>query len=275
MNNLSGAEAGILRRYLGTLTVLECAVPRAGDNLDTDQAAVWTRNRDELRDRTKLFDDWRRRLCGFLGVPPGPDLADVASHWLSRVIWRWTPRICRTVSTGASMPPHAPSASKPMSTGRPVYRSHWIPGTVSCVCVLPSRHRMADLPNRTGMATRCGTAYSMPPIQSPATTWCSNRSTWFVASQQRLLPVLCVQTNRVVSFWRPAAPANTGVNNYGGVTAETNTPLLIELAGKPARRVGRRTSGQRSAERQFDPLLDRAVAGIPRHTSATIGSHDG
>jgi hypothetical protein len=22
-----------------------------------------------------LFDGWRRRLCGFLGVPPGPALA--------------------------------------------------------------------------------------------------------------------------------------------------------------------------------------------------------
>lgn len=76
MNNLSDAEATVVRRYLGTLTVLEFAVPRAGDNLDIDQASVWTRNRDELRDRTRLFDDWRRRLCGFLGIPPGPALAD-------------------------------------------------------------------------------------------------------------------------------------------------------------------------------------------------------
>jgi hypothetical protein len=76
MNNLSDAEAAVVRRYLGTLTVLEFAVPRAGDNLDTDQAAVWTRNRDELRDRTRLFDDWRRRLCGFFGIPPGPTLTD-------------------------------------------------------------------------------------------------------------------------------------------------------------------------------------------------------
>ena len=76
MNNLSDAEATVVRRYLGTLTVLEFAVPRAGDNLDTDQASVWTRNRDELRDRSRLFDDWRRRLCGFLGIPPGPALAD-------------------------------------------------------------------------------------------------------------------------------------------------------------------------------------------------------
>jgi hypothetical protein len=76
MNNLSSAEAAVVRRYLGTLTVLECAVPRAADNLDTDQAAVWTRNRDELRDRVGLFDDWCRRLCGFLGIPPGSALAE-------------------------------------------------------------------------------------------------------------------------------------------------------------------------------------------------------
>ena len=76
MNNLSDAEAAVVRRYLCTLTILETAVPQAGDNLDTDQAAVWTRNRDELRDRTALFDDWRRRLCGFLGVSPGQALTE-------------------------------------------------------------------------------------------------------------------------------------------------------------------------------------------------------
>jgi hypothetical protein len=58
------------------LTVLEIAIPRSGDNLDTDSAAVWMRNRDEPRDRIRLFDDWCRRFCGFLGVPPGPALAD-------------------------------------------------------------------------------------------------------------------------------------------------------------------------------------------------------
>lgn len=76
INNVSDAEAGVVRRYLSTLTVLESAIPRASDNLDTDQAAVWTRNRDEPKDRAKLFDDWRRRLCGFFGIPPGPALSD-------------------------------------------------------------------------------------------------------------------------------------------------------------------------------------------------------
>jgi len=70
MTNLSDAELAIARRYLGSLTMLEFAVPRS------DQAAVWTRNANEPRDRLRLFTEWCRRLCGFLGVPPGPALVD-------------------------------------------------------------------------------------------------------------------------------------------------------------------------------------------------------
>lgn len=74
MDNLSDAELAVARRYLAALGSLEVAIPGAAGNLDTDQAAVWTHNRDEVRDRSKLFDDWRRRLCSFLGVPTGPGL---------------------------------------------------------------------------------------------------------------------------------------------------------------------------------------------------------
>jgi hypothetical protein len=63
MNNLSSAEEAVVRRYLANLNVLE------------DQAAVWTHNRGEVSDRTALLDDWRRRLCAFFGLPPGPGLA--------------------------------------------------------------------------------------------------------------------------------------------------------------------------------------------------------
>jgi hypothetical protein len=75
MNNLSAAEEAIVRRYLANLNVLETAVPMAAQNLDTDQAAVWTHNREEVADRTALLDGWRRRLCSFLGLPPGAGLA--------------------------------------------------------------------------------------------------------------------------------------------------------------------------------------------------------
>lgn len=75
MNNLSCAEETIVRRYLANLNALETAIPMAAQNLDTDQAAVWTHNKEEVSDRTALFDDWRRRLCAFFGLPPGPGLA--------------------------------------------------------------------------------------------------------------------------------------------------------------------------------------------------------
>ncbi len=79
LDNLANAELAVLRRYLETLCGLEVAVPRAAENLDTDQAAIWTRNRSEAQDRAALFDDWRRRLCGFLGIPAGPALASGGS----------------------------------------------------------------------------------------------------------------------------------------------------------------------------------------------------
>ncbi|MDR3536519.1 MAG: hypothetical protein P4L71_08465 [Acetobacteraceae bacterium] len=74
MNNLTASEEAVLRRQLGTLLTLECAVPTAGDNLDTDQAATWSRNPNEQDDRLRLLDTWRHRLCQFLGVSPGRGL---------------------------------------------------------------------------------------------------------------------------------------------------------------------------------------------------------
>lgn len=49
-------------------------------NLDTEQAAVWTHNKNEQRDREALYLGARLKLCGFLGVPPGPDLEPAGMH---------------------------------------------------------------------------------------------------------------------------------------------------------------------------------------------------
>ncbi len=79
-------------------------------------------------------------------------------------------------------------------------------------------------PNGYGNVLWCGifdAAYTRPGdylVQQAAT--------WFIAAQQMLLPVLCVQTNRVVSFARPAVPTSTGVNSYGGITSANVTPLM-------------------------------------------------
>ena len=74
LSSLSASETAIVRKYLVTLATLENAVPGVSDNLDTDQASMWSRNRDEFSDRIRLLDEWRHRLCGFLGVPKGPSL---------------------------------------------------------------------------------------------------------------------------------------------------------------------------------------------------------
>jgi hypothetical protein len=72
---MSGSEESVVEGYLATLALLEVAIPNASTTLDTAKAAVWERNPDELAERSRLFDDWRRRLAGFIGIPPGPALA--------------------------------------------------------------------------------------------------------------------------------------------------------------------------------------------------------
>ncbi len=80
---LTEPEIAVVRRYLATLTALELAIPRSSENLDTDQAAVWKHNVNEVRDRIELFDDWRCRLSNFLGVPSGSAIGKAAGLWLT------------------------------------------------------------------------------------------------------------------------------------------------------------------------------------------------
>ena len=82
MINLSSAEMTVVVGYLATLSQLESAVPAASDNLDSDAAANWRHNPGEIADRLHLLDEWRRRLCSFLGVPPGEGLARAGLSWV-------------------------------------------------------------------------------------------------------------------------------------------------------------------------------------------------
>jgi len=67
-------ESTLIGVYLTNLLALESAVPAAAGNLDTAQAAIWTRNANEVSDRLSLLDGWRRRMCAFIGIAPGPSL---------------------------------------------------------------------------------------------------------------------------------------------------------------------------------------------------------
>jgi hypothetical protein len=74
MNTAQPVEYQKMRYYLAQLYPLDSAIVAASANLDTDVAAVWKHNVREVRDRTRLFDQYRRRLLQFMGIPAGPGL---------------------------------------------------------------------------------------------------------------------------------------------------------------------------------------------------------
>lgn len=77
INNMLAAEEAVIRAtYLSNLQTLETDIVGSRSNLDTDEAAVWKHNKNEVGDRAALFNRWRRELCNFMGIPPGPGLTD-------------------------------------------------------------------------------------------------------------------------------------------------------------------------------------------------------
>ena len=82
MNHLQPTEEAVVRKFLATLIQLEDDIPLAADNLDTDRAAVWYHNKNELHDRDELFNYYARKLANFLQVP----LKKQASNQLQLVV---------------------------------------------------------------------------------------------------------------------------------------------------------------------------------------------
>ena len=95
--------------------------------------------------------------------------------------------------------------------------------------------------------------------------------TWFVAAQQPLLPVLCVQANRIVSISRAAAPASTGVNTYGGVTQATNTSLLTNW---PANVLGASGGGRPEADLPSDSSIPYWTVLMPAYGGVVLQPAD-
>lgn len=85
LNNLSAEEQSVvIDYYLPNLTQLEQDIPTATRNfIDTDRAAVFYRNKNELKERWALFNGMRRYLCDFIGCAYGPALQSVG---LCRVV---------------------------------------------------------------------------------------------------------------------------------------------------------------------------------------------
>jgi hypothetical protein len=94
-----------------------------------------------------------------------------------------------------------------------------------------------------------------------------NGDVWFIAAQQDLLPVVCVKADRIVSFSRSDAPADTGVNTYSGVTTDTNTPLFTDW---PASIIGVGGSGVPHADLPSDQSIPYWTVLMPAHGDVVL-----
>lgn len=69
MNNLGLNQANLLiNTYIGNCNNLEQQILAASSNLDTDRAAVWYHNKNEVSDRFKLYKLWCDRTIEFMGL---------------------------------------------------------------------------------------------------------------------------------------------------------------------------------------------------------------
>lgn len=62
--------------YLSNLYQIETDIFNTRQTVNIQQAAVYTRNLNEVRERHSEFSWWRRQLCSFFGIPPGPELVN-------------------------------------------------------------------------------------------------------------------------------------------------------------------------------------------------------
>jgi hypothetical protein len=75
LNVMDADEVAMVRTsFLSSLQDLEDGILTSASNMDTQQAAVWTRNPKEMQERTALYNGLRHRLCAYIGVAPGPGL---------------------------------------------------------------------------------------------------------------------------------------------------------------------------------------------------------
>lgn len=79
MNNMAPEEETVVLNYVTQLNTLETDIYGSRANLDTKKAAVFEPNPDEQRQREALYASFRRKLCSFMGVPPGPALGSSSS----------------------------------------------------------------------------------------------------------------------------------------------------------------------------------------------------
>ncbi len=224
LNNMSTAELVVVRRQLTALSLLEQGLVEAAAAIDTHAAATWQRNPNEPWDRQRLFDDMRRRLCGFLRYPAWSGLGRLWDRF-GRLMDGPTlqDRISRGLGIAARRIGEQTDAYRPRGATQPLAKTNRYLRLSAAFSALDGGFGRSNAYGDPLWHGMFDAAYTKPGdylVQA--------RGTWFIAAQQPLLPVLCVRADRVVSFSRPATPSRAGVNAYGGVTRQAAKPLMTD-----------------------------------------------
>lgn len=95
--------------------------------------------------------------------------------------------------------------------------------------------------------------------------------TYFIASQERLQPVLCVRTNASLTIRRSQPTSAIGSNGYGGSPTEG---VLVVLQAWPASVLGMATGGTSQAGLPVDMTLPQWTVLMPAYTGSQILSGD-
>lgn len=94
---------------------------------------------------------------------------------------------------------------------------------------------------------------------------------YFVASQEPLLPILCVKTNRMISIVRPAMQTNAASNSYGGYTSGSSVTLL---GGWPACVLGETRSSASTTDLPTDQVIPYWNVLLPAATGVILSPGD-
>lgn len=87
LQNLSVDEGNyLLTTYVQPLLQMQAQFTNATATLNIGVAGPYVRNPKEMRERRKAYDDWRRLLCRFFDVDPGPGITDTADGQMRCVV---------------------------------------------------------------------------------------------------------------------------------------------------------------------------------------------
>lgn len=94
---------------------------------------------------------------------------------------------------------------------------------------------------------------------------------WFIASQEPLLPVLCVRANCLVSFYRPECDSCADADGYGGIVPDELVPVVD---GWPASVLGTGEGGRSAAELPGDKGVSQWIVILPRSVEVMLQPAD-